>query len=77
VEKSKGDQWTQVQKATLPKKNGRSKGKGAPMGIGAPTSGKSLGEGRSTPPISEASKNPFEICNNPSETSDPMIEEPE
>jgi hypothetical protein len=76
VENSKGDQWTQVQKAAPPKKNNRSKGKGAPMGTGAPTSGKVLGEGSSAPSRPEASKNPFEILNNPSETPEPMMRNP-
>jgi hypothetical protein len=75
VEISKGDQLTLVQKIASPKHNSRSKGKGVPMGSGAPTSGKVLGEGSSTPPISEASKNPFEILSTPSEIFDPMIEE--
>jgi hypothetical protein len=37
--------------------------------------GKALGEGSSSPPIPEASKNPFEILSNSPEISDPMIEE--
>jgi hypothetical protein len=45
------------------------------MGSSAPTIRKVLGEGRSTPPISEASKNPFETLSNPSEIFDPIIEE--
>ena len=44
-------------------------------GSGAPSIGNALGEGSSTLPIPEASKNPFEILSNPPEISDPMIEE--
>jgi hypothetical protein len=73
VENSKGDQWTQVQKAAPPKQNNRSKGKGAPMGTGAPH----LREGSLAPSRLEASKNPFEILINPSETPEPTNEESE
>jgi hypothetical protein len=75
VENSKGDQWTQVQKIALPKKNIISKGKGAPMGTDAPISGKVLGEGSPAPSRPKASKNPFEILNNSSENPEPMNEE--
>jgi len=75
VEILKGDQWTQVQKEALSKHNNRSKGKGMSKGSGAPYVGNALWEGSSTLPIPEASKNPFEILNNPPEISDPMIEE--
>jgi hypothetical protein len=73
VEILKGDQWTQVQKEAPSKHNNKSKGKGTSKGSGAPTARNVLGEGSSAPPIPEASKNPFEILNNPLEISDPMM----
>jgi hypothetical protein len=75
VEILKGDQWTQVQKATLSKYNNRSKWKGTSKVSGTPSVGNALGEGNSALPIPEASKNPFEILSNPPEILDPMFEE--
>ena len=69
---SKGEQWTKVQKASQPKNNNRSKGKGESKGPGASIPGKAPGEESSAPPISEAPNNPFEILNNLLEISNPV-----
>jgi hypothetical protein len=71
----KGNQWTQVQKATPSKLNSRSKRKGSSKGPNSPTARNSLGEGSSALPNSESSKNPYEILNNSPEISEPRIEE--
>jgi hypothetical protein len=68
-ENSKGDQWTQVQKAAPAKQNNRSKRKDAPSRNGTPPLVQLQGEGSSAPPRAETTNNPFEILSTPEEPS--------
>ena len=75
MEKSKGELWTQVQKAPPSKQNSRSKGKGTTMGNNTPSLRPIQEEESSAPLLADASKNPFEILSTPPEISEQTNED--
>jgi hypothetical protein len=78
AENSKGEQWTQIQKAAPAKQNTRTRGKGALPGSGAIPLAQIQGEGSSAPPRADPDNNPFEILSTPEEPSPVLAaEEPE
>ena len=76
-EKSKGEKWTQVLKATPSKQNSISKGNGASNGNYTPISGPNQGQGSSTLLLENASKKPLEILSTPSEIPEPTNKDTE